>query len=510
MRSSRLLSRPALPAPVADPRNQKQKLRNDFIAFLSNKGLKWRADEIGSSGEAFMKAMVDTLWLIDGQHDVFRSRDHPIPSTFHSFSGYNQPQLSKHRKRDRENMSCTSLRVCADALFGCLQCVYWEQSGWKEFKSDVVLLATSLSKYADYLVKQCGAMKCVQSSQQPVRQISENLSFAYLPLCQAVSPCFHQLEQKLKEKSLFEYLVIEDICPAEPRKKYEYIQRLREVGLSEKAALLTYSHGNNIGSLHFVWKVLESVDEDISESQRTIEKAKSEIPIFHTRAMKRALASKFGRVSPSMKPVLLRALYKELTNDASASTNLHEAEIDERMRMILEMEDADIVVDLRHLNSGRKTRYDVFWGECKKFIDEGIGSPVDDRRHGTVTHLAKAISIRDLREQVQAKCPEGTPIPSESWIRLQFWPKTQHARSKIHYTGRLNIRFMVQARQFRKTHPDAHYAAALFRYQRELAVLLRDHSVFVSLDDKHRIKVGEPGFPVAAAERGRRVLSMPM
>ena len=164
-------------------------------------------------------------------------------------------------------------------------------------------------------------------------------------------------------------MVIEDICPAEPRKKYEYIQRLREVGLSEKAALLTYSHSNNIGSLHFVWKVLESVDEDISESQRTIEKAKSEIPIFHTRAMKRALASKFGRVSPSMKPVLLRALYKELTNDASASTNLHEAEIDERMRMILEMEDADIVVDLRHFNSGRKTRYDVSWGECKKFID---------------------------------------------------------------------------------------------------------------------------------------------
>ena len=45
-----------------------------------------------------------------------------------------------------------------------------------------------------------------------------------------------------------------------------------------------------------------------------------------------------------------------------------------------------------------------------------------------------------------------------------------------------------------------------FRYQRELAILLRDHSVFVSLYDKHCIKVGEPGFPVAAVERGRRVL----
>ena len=185
MRNSRLLSRSSLPATVAEPRNNKQKLRNDFIAFLSNK---WHADKIGSSGEAFMKAIIDTLWLIDGQYDVFKSRDHPIPSSFHSFTGYNQPQPSKHRKRERENMSCTSLRLCADTLFGCLQGVYWEQSGWKEFKSDVVLLATSLSNYANYLVKQCDAMKRVHSSQQPVSQIEKNLSFGYLPLCEAVSP----------------------------------------------------------------------------------------------------------------------------------------------------------------------------------------------------------------------------------------------------------------------------------------------------------------------------------
>ena len=63
------------------------------------------------------------------------------------------------------------------------------------FKSDVELLVTLLSNYADYLVKQCDAIKRVHSSQQPVCQISKNLSFGYLPLCEAVSPCFDQLEQ---------------------------------------------------------------------------------------------------------------------------------------------------------------------------------------------------------------------------------------------------------------------------------------------------------------------------
>ena len=64
---------------------------------------------------------------------------------------------------------------------------------------------------------------------------------------------------------------------------------------------------------------------------------------------------------------------------------------------------------------------------------------------------------------------------------------------------------MIQQRKFRKQHPYQHYAAAVFRYQHEYACKLRDCSAFVCLDDKHRIKIGEPGYPVAAAERGRRV-----
>ena len=37
---------------------------------------------------------------------------------------------------------------------------------------------------------------------------------------------------------------------------------------------------------------------------------------------------------------------------------------------------------------------------------------------------------------------------------------------------------------------------------------MRKYSSFFCLDDKHRIKVGEPNFPVAATERGRQVLTV--
>ena len=36
--------------------------------------------------------------------------------------------------------------------------------------------------------------------------------------------------------------------------------------------------------------------------------------------------------------------------------------------------------------------------------------------------------------------------------------------------------------------------------------MFRESTLFLCLDDKHRVKVGEPGAPVAAAERGKQVL----
>jgi len=44
-----------------------------------------------------VRALVDTFWSIDGHHDTFRARSHPIPAVFDCFSGYNVPEKSKHR-----------------------------------------------------------------------------------------------------------------------------------------------------------------------------------------------------------------------------------------------------------------------------------------------------------------------------------------------------------------------------------------------------------------------------
>ena len=103
-------------------------------------------------------------------------------------------------------------------------------------------------------------------------------------------------------------------------------------------------------------------------------------------------------------------------------------------------------------------------------------------------------------------CPPGTLIPGEEWLRLQFWPKNVHTKRALQHTGRLKIKYMIQQRQFRQEHEDSHYVSAIFKYQREAAIKFQHYSIFLSVDDKHHIKIGEPGFPVASIERGRCVL----
>ena len=57
-----------------------------------------------------------------------------------------------------------------------------------------------------------------------------------------------------------------------------------------------------------------------------------------------------------------------------------------------------------------------------------------------------------------------------------------------------------------KPSQDLHYASALFRYLKEMAIKYKDDTYLIFMDDKHRCKVGEPGYPVVAVERDRQVL----
>ena len=122
----------------------------------------------------------------------------------------------------------------------------------------------------------------------------------------------------------------------------------------------------------------------------------------------------------------LRAVYRELTKDCSTSWTFDEQQVDDRVKEALTLEDMDVLVDLRHQNEGRAAQYDVFRTKCTEYISEC--SAVHERRHGDISYMATAISVRDMINQVTQRCPTNTPIPSEAWVRLNFSPKNPRAK----------------------------------------------------------------------------------
>jgi len=109
------------------------------------------------------------------------------------------------------------------------------------------------------------------------------------------------------------------------------------------------------------------------------------------------------------------------------------------------------------------------------------------------------MSIADLKNIIIERLEKkyGTPlnseifIPSNEYIRLQFWPGNATTNAASKYTGRFEIKYKVQSRQLSKFHVDAHYCAALFRYMRLFAIKYRDYCSLICADDKHKVPIGE-------------------
>ena len=249
-------------------------------------------------------------------------------------------------------------------------------------------LAQSLANYSNYLSSQNKIMKLHHALPLPVRQVSDALSIKFVKPCIGVPlGRFDSLIAATDKLEDFEHLFLNDFTPATPMSRYQYLQCLERNGIPSPVVLLTYSSGNNTGNLHFVWKVPveKEAEECFQNSLAVIEQVKTLMPHFHTRAMRKAMFEEFGRVSPGIKPAVLRIFYKDLAGDCSASHDLLESVVDERVREILTMEPEDprTLVDLREVrHKESRTKFDAFWDEARKYIDEDLGVAVNDRRHG--------------------------------------------------------------------------------------------------------------------------------
>ena len=84
----------------------------------------------------------------------------------------------------------------------------------------------------------------------------------------------------------------------------------------------------------------------------------------------------------------------------------------------------------------------------------------------TVVNIALALSYADLyRTYAEMAGTAGIPTPSYPWFIYQFWPLTRTMSNMFNYTGKLEVKRMVQAQILRKYNVDCHYTNALFFFK---------------------------------------------
>ena len=205
-------------------------------------------------------------------------------------------------------MSSALLCTLASSLIQNMQGSFWGHESLRKLHLQTRSLGQSLAGYADYLSSQNKIMKGVHVGSCPVRQLSESLSVKYIGSChgETISRLVTLLEC-LQEREDGEYLELNEFTPDQPRQRYKFIQCLERNGLPVPIMLLTYCSGNNAGHLHFVWKLPpgKAPEDTFQDSVRVVEKIKSLLPQYHTRAMCRAMFDKFGRVSLNVKSAVL-------------------------------------------------------------------------------------------------------------------------------------------------------------------------------------------------------------
>ena len=186
MASQKQLSQAGLPACIP-VRTKKDKLYNDFLGLLSEENMHFTTADVDSLGKIFVKTIVECLWYVDGHHEKLKRQSAPIPDYFGRFTGYNLPELSKHRKRQHTNLSSSILKSLSSSLFQNLQASFWNNVSFRQLQKHTQLLAQSMANYSDYLSSQNKTMKNLHA--QPVPVIDSSLMHLRSSMCQHLLQC---------------------------------------------------------------------------------------------------------------------------------------------------------------------------------------------------------------------------------------------------------------------------------------------------------------------------------
>ncbi|CAG8498225.1 26124_t:CDS:2 [Gigaspora rosea] len=106
--------------------------------------------------------------------------------------------------------------------------------------------------------------------------------------------------------------------------------------------------------------------------------------------------------------------------------NVEEYLFTDSIHLILDLCNSGISTDLHKHNTGKLSKFNAFWKVATQFLAEKAADTIvaiDRKHYNTVVHLATAILVNNLLQQIKHKYIPEIATPSAQWFQLQFWFK---------------------------------------------------------------------------------------
>ena len=138
---------------------------------------------------------------------------------------------------------------------------------FKTFRELIESLCDGLDKYRTYLKKQSNEWKIYQGSLTPCRSISESIQLQHLPVTELYKPQYSKLQQLLLGKGFYDPIFLNEYAPEDHYARKNWFCGL-ELGVP--TMLYRFMHGNNLGTLNFLWK-----DDDFEKVMARLKNVKA-------------------------------------------------------------------------------------------------------------------------------------------------------------------------------------------------------------------------------------------
>ena len=279
----------------------------------------------------------------------------------------------------------------------------------------------------------------IRSSLTPARRLSDNVTVKHTPAAKFMNSGYDLIDKAVRENGVRNPVIFDQ----EVHLSHEFennMQRFRffdQIALSVPVDVLRFCRGGSTVTITCIVQVNEKRSESEVLNDGVAMKE------YHTRPQKRDFKRKVSNIA-CIQSSIVDVLYKGVALDASVCTHPDTAA---RIHAMF-LGASGLVTDLRSLNPGRPGgTFDVFFKHMEELLEANTAA--DDRRYGSA-QMSQWLSLQDLINQVTAKCPPDTLVPSKTLLRLQFTPTNPYNRTALRFTNRSPLQHKIQSQASRR------------------------------------------------------------